>query len=111
MKLSDIQNALELTQIVEGDDTDITGAYVADLLSDVVGNAGEGNILVTIQVHKNLVAVASLVGIGAAIITHGRVPDDEVCDAARENGVALLSSKESSFTVAGRLYELGLRSS
>jgi predicted transcriptional regulator len=110
MKISDIKEKLELTDIVACDDTEITGAYVSDLLSDVVGNAQEGDVLVTIQVHKNLIAVAGLVGLGAVIITHGRVPEEEVCAVARENNIPVLGSQESSFTVAGKLYEAGIRS-
>lgn len=110
MKISEIKEKLGLADIVSCDDAEINGAYVSDLLSDVVGNAQEGDVLITIQVHKNLIAVASLVGLGAVIITHGRTPDDDVCAVARENNIALLGSDESSFTVAGKLYEAGIRS-
>jgi predicted transcriptional regulator len=110
MKLSEVVAALDLTPLVDLQDGDVSGAYCADLLSDVVGNAQAGNVLVTVQVHRNVVAVSSLVGLGAVIITHGRVPEEAVREAARENGVNLLSSAETSFTIAGRLYELGVRS-
>ncbi|MBN2875543.1 MAG: iron-sulfur binding hydrogenase, partial [Spirochaetales bacterium] len=42
---------------------DIVDAYSSDLLSDVMANAVEGSVLITIQAHLNTIAVASLVGI------------------------------------------------
>lgn len=110
MKLSEIIDALQLEPLVFDHDVDISGGYSADLLSDVVGNVGEDSLLLTVQVHKNIVAVANLVGLGGVIITHRRQPEDDLVTAARENGVNILLSDESSFTVAGRLYASGLRS-
>ena len=37
----------------------IDGAYVSDLLSDVMGKANAGMIWITSQVHRNIVAVSS----------------------------------------------------
>jgi predicted transcriptional regulator len=110
MNVSELVSALGLAVVSDLHDTAITGAYAADLLSDVVGNAQAGNVLITVQVHRNVVAVAGLVGLAAVIITHGRVPEPDVLAAARENTVTVLTTAESSFTVAGRLYALGLRS-
>jgi len=109
MKISEIAEKLNLKNIINASDEEISSGYVSDLLSDVVGNAQEGAVLITIQVHRNVVAVANLVGLGAVIITHGRVPEEEVLESARKNGVNILSSEESAFTVAGRLYEMGIR--
>jgi len=109
MKLSTIVNELQLTPLVELCDQEVTSAYASDLLSDVVGNAQAGTLLITIQVHRNVVAVASLVGLSAVVIVHGRRPEDDVLEAARENKINLLSTPCTAFTLAGRLYQLGLR--
>lgn len=109
MKLSTIVHELQLTPLVELQDQEVTGAYASDLLSDVVGHAQAGTLLITIQVHRNIVAVASLVGLSGVLIAHGRHPEEEVLAAARENHVNLLSSPLTAFTLAGRLYQLGLR--
>ena len=110
MKLTEIISQLGLKPLSDVHDTDVTGAYASDLLSDVVGNAKVGNLLITIQVHRNVVAVAGLVSLAAVIVTNGRTPENDVLTVARENGVVLLSTTDSAFTVAGRLYALGLRS-
>ena len=110
MNLSEIATKLELTPLAGIRDAEVMGAYVSDLLSDVVGNTKPGCVLVTVQVHRNVVAVASLVNLSAVIVTNGRKPEEDVLAAAREHGVTLLSTAATSFTVAGRLYELGVRS-
>ena len=64
--------------------------YTSDLLSDVMGHAGEGAALVTIQNHLNTIAVCTLVGTEVIVICHNRpIPDDMRAAAARE-GVAIV---------------------
>jgi hypothetical protein len=87
-------------------DADLSGAYTSDLLSDVMANAKDGGALITIQAHKNTVAVASLVNISGIIICNFRpIPDDFLASAADE-GIAVLLTKENQFTVSGKLYGL-----
>jgi len=109
MTIYELTEKLNLKHLNKADDVEVTGAFASDLLSDVVGNTSEGNILLSVQVHKNIVAVASLVGLAGVIITSGRIPDQSVIDAAQENELNLISSEESSFMLAGKMYELGLR--
>ncbi len=109
MTIYELIEKLNLKSLNKTDDVEITGAFASDLLSDVIGNTSAGNILLSVQVHKNIVAVASLVGLAAVIITSGRTPDQSVIDAAQKNELCLLSSEESTFMLAGKLYELGLR--
>jgi hypothetical protein len=76
---------------------EVSGAYTSDLLSDVMAHCPDGAVLVTVQNHKNTVAVCTLVGAPAILIVHGRgIPDDMIAVAERE-GVALLRTRESQF--------------
>ena len=52
----------------EGNEEEILDAYTSDLLSDVMGNSPEDSVLITIQAHKNTVAVASLANINVLLI-------------------------------------------
>ena len=90
----------------EFEDADLSGAYTSDLLSDVMANAKDGGALITIQAHKNTVAVATLVNISVIIICNSRPIPDDMLAAARDEGVAILLTKENQYTVSGKLYGL-----
>ena len=90
----------------EFEDADLSGAYTSDLLSDVIANAKDGGVLITIQAHKNTVAVASLVNITVIIICNSRPIPEDMLLAAKDEGIAVLLCKENQFTVSGKLYGL-----
>jgi predicted transcriptional regulator len=95
-------------EIVQGEfeDAPLSGAYTSDLLSDVMANAKEGGALITIQAHKNTVAVATLVNITAILVCNSRPLPEDMLEAAKNEGIAVLLSKENQFTVSGKLYSL-----
>lgn len=105
MRVKDLPDELGVELIQpEFEDTVILGGYTGDLLSDVMAHATSGSVLITIQAHKNTVAVAGLVGIPAIILANGRpVPEDMVM-AARKERIAIFRSNESQFTLSGKLY-------
>jgi len=88
------------------EDAEFHGAYTSDLLSDVMANAREGGALITIQAHKNTVAVASLAGISVIIICNSRPVPGDMIEAAKNEGIAVIRTKENQFTVSGKLYRL-----
>ena len=89
----------------EFEDIELSGAYTSDLLSDVMANAKEGGALITIQAHKNTVAVSTLVNISVIVLCNNRpLQDDEMILAAKEEGIAVIRTKENQFTVSGKLY-------
>ncbi len=107
MKISDIVKPLELESLTEDfKDRVIRWAYVSDLLSDVMANARSGDVWITLQVHINIVAVATLKNIPAIIITNNRKPDDDTIKKASEEGIALFKTGLSTFEAAGRLYQI-----
>jgi hypothetical protein len=107
MKITEIAAALnaEICQS-EFDDIDISAAYTSDLLSDVMANAKEGGALITIQAHKNTVAVSSLVNISVIIICNSRPLADDVLEAAKDENIAIIRVKENQFTVSGKLWKM-----
>jgi predicted methyltransferase len=88
----------------ESMDRVVCGGYCSDLLSDVMANAREGQAWITIQTHKNVIAVALLTGVAAVIIAGGRQPEADTVQKEAEEKVTVLLSDEPSFEVAGRLY-------
>ena len=67
-------------------DRAVKGAYASDLLSDVMGKASEGDVWITMQTHKNIIAVASLKEIAAILIVNGGKPDEDTLAAAASEG-------------------------
>jgi predicted transcriptional regulator len=85
---------------------EITGGYCSDLLSDVMGNAQEGQVWITIQVHKNIVAVASLKELSAILLVKGLKANEETIEAAEKEGIPILQTNEAAFEMAAKLYNL-----
>lgn len=90
-------------------DSEVTGGYASDLLSDVLANAPEGGVLITVQVHLNVVAVASHAGLCAVIFSSTRIPEPDVVERAAGEGICLFTSAADTFDIVGRLYALGVR--
>ena len=107
MTVKDIIEKLDLKCLNEANlDAEVTGAYASDLLSDVMGNARSGQVWITMQTHKNVTAIASLKDIPAVIIVRDGVPDPDMLEHAKEEDICLLVSKDATFQVCGKLYEL-----
>ncbi len=84
----------------------VTGCYISDLLSDVMANAKEGEIWITLQTHPNIVAVASLKNLAGIIITNKRTPEEETLKKAEDEHITLAVSPLSTFEVGGMLYTM-----
>ncbi|NPV30339.1 MAG: serine kinase [Firmicutes bacterium] len=87
-------------------DQEVSGVYVSDLLSDVMAHAQEGNIWITLQIHPNVIAVATLLNLAAVIISRGAEPEAATLSRADEEGIPVLTTNQPTFEVAGRLYQL-----
>jgi hypothetical protein len=88
------------------EDSELTGAYTGDLLSDVMANAKDGGALITIQAHKNTVAVATLVNIAVIVICNSRPLPDDMLEAAKDEGIAVIRTTENQFTVSGKIWKI-----
>ncbi|MDR2630815.1 MAG: hypothetical protein LBC60_07820 [Spirochaetaceae bacterium] len=95
-------------EIIQGEfeDVNLRGAYASDLLSDVLAHAAEGDALLTVQAHKNTVAVAAAKHLPLIIIANSQPVPPDMEDAARARGIALLRTGKNQFTLSGELYEL-----
>ncbi|MCX8009757.1 MAG: serine kinase, partial [Ignavibacteria bacterium] len=69
MNLRELIQALELSPRCDEKflDREVLGGYCGDLLSDVMANCKAGFVWITMQVHLNIVAVATLKEISAII--------------------------------------------
>jgi len=103
------KSQLEILAQHDGLEKEVTGGYASDLLSDVIANSRAGNLWVTLQTHRNIVAVATLKELAAIILVNGRAPDPETLEKAQEEKVILLGTRLPAFELIGRLYALGIR--
>lgn len=107
MNVKEIFDKLELSVRTEGDlQREVKGCYISDLLSDVMANAGDGEIWITLQTHPNIVAVATLKNIAAIIITNNRSPEEETLKRASKEGITIATTALSTFEISGRLYKI-----
>ncbi len=111
MTLTDIVKKLELNVKAGTDllDREVTGGYVSDILSDVLTHAASGDIWVTIQIHLNIIPIASMKELSGIIIANGRQPEEETLEKASTEKIPVLGTDMSVFQVVGKLYQLGIR--
>jgi hypothetical protein len=105
MKISELASLFGFEAVLQAEgDASIVDAYASDLLSDVMAKATEGSALITIQAHKNTVAVASLIGIRVVIVCNARPVPDDMIEAARAESVSIYRTPKTQFEVSGLLY-------
>ncbi len=111
MKLQEIVKELSLAVSCAADNLDkqVSGGYTSDLLSDVMANSEKDNIWVTLQIHQNIVGVASLKELAGIIIVNGREPEEETLRKAEAENIPIMLTELPTFEIVGRLYRLGVR--
>ena len=101
MKVSELTNISELELIQpEFKDKEISTGYTSDLLSDVMGNAPESCALITIQGHKNSVAVATLVGAAVIILCNNCNPEPQMVELAKEEALPIYKTSSNQYQVS-----------
>jgi len=84
-------------------DREITGGYVGDLLSWVMGRANAGDAWVTIMSNINIAAVAALTDVACVILAEGVEADEKVLAVCTEKGINLLGTESTAFEISGLL--------
>jgi len=106
MKLSEIIKKCSLKAVVFCSDSNIKTGYTGDLMSDVIANSTNNSVWITIQSHKNSIAVALIKDISAIIFTNNVPISPEVAKKAKEENISILSTSKDSFTISGEIYSL-----
>jgi predicted transcriptional regulator len=106
MKVSDLVEKFELTVFSgkAGLSNKVSGGYVSDLLSDVMGFATENQVWITLQTHQNVLAIASLKDMAAVILVKGLEPDPETLEHSEEEGIPVLGTTMETFEIVGKIY-------
>ena len=104
MKLNQLIENLKLKALSEGfEDREITGCYIGDLLSWVMGKAQSGDVWITIMNNINIVAVAALTDCACILLCEGVTASEDIIKKANSEGIAILSSEKTAFELAKEL--------
>ena len=107
MNVGELCEALGAKAIVmPSPEREITGAYVGDLLSWVMGRAEADSAWVTIMSNINVIAVASLSGVSCVVFSEGVTPDEDAVRRAETQEINLISVDMTSYEVCAALSKL-----
>jgi len=106
MTAMQVSETIGLKVLAVGIDQEVTGGFTSDLLSDVIANADEGALWITVQRHINIVAVAQLKKVAGIVLAGNAVPDAAVVEKAALEKIFIFQSRDSAFAVSGKLYAL-----
>lgn len=111
MKVKEILLSENFTLITDesGLNNDINGIFSCDLLSHVMGNANNGNILITVLNNINVLGVASLLDLSCVIFSHNIKVNDEVVIKANELNIPLLKTKLPTADTVLTLSNMGIK--
>lgn len=106
MKVSELAQRLNLKVIAgqNGLENEITGGYVSDLLSDVMGNSKAGQVWITLQTHKNVAAIASLKDLSAIILVSNLKAAQDTLEHCNDENIPVLCTELSAFEITGLVY-------
>lgn len=114
MTLGDIQKLLD-AEVIAGSENlgrEISHAFAADLLSDVLAIArrgAEGAMLITGNMTPQVIYTADVVDLGAILFVRGKRPTEPMIELANQIQIPLLMTRYIMFESCGRLYQQGLK--
>jgi serine kinase of HPr protein (carbohydrate metabolism regulator) len=88
------------------EEREVTGAYIGDLLSWVMGRAKSGDAWITIMSNVNIAAVAALADTACIILAEGVTLDESVIEVAKSKDINILGSEEPAYEIAVKLSQL-----
>lgn len=110
MKVLDLQQheAFKLISKVENLDREVAGVECCDLLSWVMANGQEGEAWITVQIHSNIIAVATLLDFSCIIVPENIEVDTDVLDKAAEEDVPVFSTSLDAYGIFKVMHDKGL---
>ncbi len=79
---------------------EISGVYIGDLLSWVMGKAQSGEAWITIMSNINTLAVATLTDVSCVILAEGVKLEPEILEAATNKEINVISTELSAYDAA-----------
>lgn len=91
------------TVVLADGSREVTGAYIGDLLSWVMGRANQGDAWITIMSNVNIAAVAALADTACIILAEGVELENNVIEVALNKGINILAAAEPAYEIAVKL--------
>ena len=87
---------------------EVTSAFGADLMSDVLAFMDAETLLLTGLVNTHVIRTAEMLELPCVVFVSGKTVDADILDRAREQNIVLLSTEFSLYECCGMLYGAGL---
>lgn len=84
-------------------------ACCSDLMSDVLAFVNEKTVLITGLTNPHVVRTADMLDLKCLVFARGKIPAEDILAQAKEQGLVVMTTRETAFTTCGLLYEAGLR--
>lgn len=111
MDLANVKKLLE-ARVLTGSELlhrQIESCCGSDMMSDVLAFTKRNTLLCTGLTNMQVVRTADMTELSALVFVRGKVPCEEIIEAAEENGLPMLSTEYTLFETCGILYEAGIR--
>ena len=101
-----VEKASFKAAVLPDPDREITGVYIGDLLSWVMGRAKEGSVWLTVMGNINAVAVATLADCACIVLTENAPLDEDARQRAEMQNVPIYSTDLNAFEMSVKVAEL-----
>ena len=110
MKVSELARLIDAKSLTPGvqEDKEVRCGYTCDLLSWVMAHGAEGMAWVTVQIHMNVIAVASLAEMACVILPENIEMPPESLKKAEDEGLTVLQSPLTAFGICWRMAAAGI---
>ncbi|MGM9560856.1 MAG: DRTGG domain-containing protein [Phascolarctobacterium sp.] len=111
MKLREVQKLLE-AKVLAGEeflDRQIETCCGSDMMSDVLAFTKRNTLLCTGLTNMQVVRTADMTELSGLVFVRGKVPDEEIVEAAAEDMLPVLVTEHTLFEACGILYAAGIR--
>ena len=110
MKISKMQELLDAKVLCceENLGKHVYSAFGCDLMSDVLAYVTDQAVLLTGLVNPQVIRTALMMDMVCIVFVRSKVPNEEMLELARENGIVMMSTNKTLYTTCGLLYSNGL---
>lgn len=119
MKINELVELLDAKVLSNADidfEKEYQYAFGSDLMSDALmllrtapDTFFEKGVLLTGLVTAQSIRTAEMLDFTVVILVRGKIPNQNVIEAAKESNILVIGTKDSMFTASGKMYQAGFR--